>query len=443
MVCINCGHQLKKENAFCPKCGTPVIRKTQPRIGGKAVLASTVLLAVAVAGAAAVVLIHPWDKGEAESRENMAASAETMVMRETEPVGTALAETETAPTETAVMREAEPAETLPVESTFEAYETSDSAQEQEQPVNLDEEITQIRKWFYWTQDNLGNMVSENRDGIIYVWDAGAVRKVTVPAGVDAAGYSREYYFVDGRLYFAFVYKKSAENRFYFLNDRLIRYIDENRETHDLEAADAYADAASGCQKEAYALIGQEFDPLLGSGPKTHIAQNDVWKQAYMDYIRQHSNSLYLLFYMDDDDIPELLVWDGDSSGSIVTVDNHTGRYDESEDLGLYYEPEYESGVCVLYMAYQNFVNVQYDTACGGGLTTNDVYVMTDGKVRKTDEFACNGVMDQSGSVCGTEYWHGEEQISGADYKNMIHKEESVYLDFPNGYTAGEMAAILD
>lgn len=430
MVCEKCGQQLKKENAFCPKCGAPVIRKAQTRILGRVILASVGLLLVAAGGVAAVVLTHPSDKKEPEDSADL---TDTAVVREAEPV----MQTETVSAETAPQQGTEPVETAPAptETTQTTDGTFDSAQGQEEPVNLDEEIAQIREWFYWTQDNLGNMLAEDRDGVVYVSDAGVVRKVTVPSGADTTGYSREYYFVDGRLYFAFVYKKSAENRFYFLNDRLIRYIDENRETHDLAAADGYAAAASGCQKEAYAL--------LGSGSKAHTAQNDMWKQAYKDYIQQHSNSIYTLFYMDGDDIPELLVWDGDSSGSIVTADNRTGKYDESEDLGLYYEPEYESGVCVLYVEYQNFVNIQFDTACGGGLTTNDVYVMTDGKVRKTDTITCNGVMDESGRVCGTEYWYGEAQISEADYKNRIHEEEYAYLDFPNGYTAGEMAVILD
>lgn len=125
-------------------------------------------------------------------------------------------------------------------------------------VKLDEKIEQSREWYYWTQDNLDNLQVEDRNGVIYVSDAGVIRKVTVPAGMDATGYARDYYYVDNRLYFALVHNNNVENRFYFSDDMLIRYIDDKQVTYDLEDADAHIDAASGFQKEAYALIGQTF-----------------------------------------------------------------------------------------------------------------------------------------------------------------------------------------
>lgn len=168
-------------------------------------------------------------------------------------------------------------------------------------------------------------------------------------------------------------------------------------------------------------------------------KDDQWKQAYIGYIQQHPNTgIYTLFYMDNDNIPELLFWDGDSLGSIVSVDNRAWKCYESENFTLFYEPEYESGACVLYVECQNFVDIQFDTACAGGHTQNNIYKMMEGKIKLTDIVTCKGVMDESGSVIGESYWCGTEEISEADYKNKVYYAEVDYLNFSNGHTAEEM-----
>lgn len=58
-------------------------------------------------------------------------------------------------------------------------------------------------------------------------------KISVPAD-NEINYDRHYYFDGGKLYFAFLCNGTRENRFYFYNDILFRWIDESKVIHDKE-----------------------------------------------------------------------------------------------------------------------------------------------------------------------------------------------------------------
>lgn len=78
---------------------------------------------------------------------------------------------------------------------------------------LEENIRQIQSWY-------SNPGETNR-------------KIIVPAGTDDWADTREYFFHDGKLYFAFFYQGAdTERRLYFKNDTLIRYIDESHIVYD-------------------------------------------------------------------------------------------------------------------------------------------------------------------------------------------------------------------
>lgn len=58
--------------------------------------------------------------------------------------------------------------------------------------------------------------------------------IEVSSGYNAIGYYRIYYYDEnGKIYFAFVFDKKKENRLYFKDNILIRYIDENGDIYDL------------------------------------------------------------------------------------------------------------------------------------------------------------------------------------------------------------------
>lgn len=61
-----------------------------------------------------------------------------------------------------------------------------------------------------------------------------VVSIEVTSGYNDIDYSRIYYFdKEGKLTFAFVFDKKKENRLYFKDNILIRYIDESSEVYDL------------------------------------------------------------------------------------------------------------------------------------------------------------------------------------------------------------------
>lgn len=100
-------------------------------------------------------------------------------------------------------------------------ETSDEIAEQTQDelsqidlANLDveAEVEQIRSWYYSPSDS--------------------EEKFVLSKGTDGWNYSREYYFHEGDLYFAFVFNGTEEHRLYFKDGVMIRYIDENKNVYD-------------------------------------------------------------------------------------------------------------------------------------------------------------------------------------------------------------------
>lgn len=96
--------------------------------------------------------------------------------------------------------------------------------------DVESEVAQIRVDYYATQDDPGTETTVN--GITYYSKNGATTKIVCPNGTAGWGYSREYFFKNGNLYFAFIFDGTIEHRLYFADDTLIRYIDDDSVTHD-------------------------------------------------------------------------------------------------------------------------------------------------------------------------------------------------------------------
>lgn len=108
-------------------------------------------------------------------------------------------------------------------------------------IDVEEEVNTIRAWYYSTQDNLDNLLkADYPDNIVCYFDGAYPSKVVVPKDYDDWEYSREYFYHDKQLYFAFVYNKSEEYRFYFQNGVLIRYIDTDGNIFDYGDLDDYS-----------------------------------------------------------------------------------------------------------------------------------------------------------------------------------------------------------
>lgn len=101
--------------------------------------------------------------------------------------------------------------------------------------DVEYEVKIIKEWYYSTRDNIKNKYFEirNFEGSVKAYfEESNLVMIEVPTGYNGIAYSRLYYYHDGKLYFAFVFDKTIENRLYFKGNLLIRYIDESNVVHD-------------------------------------------------------------------------------------------------------------------------------------------------------------------------------------------------------------------
>ncbi len=92
------------------------------------------------------------------------------------------------------------------------------------------EVENIRTLYYATQADPGK--EDTRGDVSYYVKSGAVTKIVCQNGYNSWGYSREYFYDKGKLYFAFIYDGTEEHRLYFKDGMLIRYIDDHGNVTD-------------------------------------------------------------------------------------------------------------------------------------------------------------------------------------------------------------------
>ena len=97
-------------------------------------------------------------------------------------------------------------------------------------LDVEAEVEQIRSWYYSPTESDEKFVLNN--------------------GTDGWNYSREYYFHDGVLYFAFVFNGTEEHRLYFKDGVMIRYIDENKNVYDYGNTSQFYDWESRVLQES-------------------------------------------------------------------------------------------------------------------------------------------------------------------------------------------------
>lgn len=119
------------------------------------------------------------------------------------------------------------------ESAGTAISNNASASDNTINIDVESEVKQIRQWYSDTQNGLDNlMYSQYGDDIEYYFELGYAVKGIIPSGYDGWDYTRQYFYKDQKLYFAFVFKGSEEYRVYFKDGKVIRYIDNNGTVYD-------------------------------------------------------------------------------------------------------------------------------------------------------------------------------------------------------------------
>lgn len=186
-----------------------------------------------------------------------------------------------------------------------------------------------------------------------------------------------------------------------------------------------------------------------SGMCLGVEEHDSWKQSYMDFIQRTANekNRYQLFYMNDDDIPELFIWNGeDGIGAIAAAGGFGGSVCESESFQLY-EVQYS----VFYAEYQNFLDIQscFISAEGGGCTDN-IYKIVGDAVDRVDcvGYRCQNIYNEGNynNFVGTidTYWGNDgEEISEEEYLSRIWDGEVTEFKFYDGLDSYEMIRILE
>ncbi|GEM_PF-7102824 len=100
---------------------------------------------------------------------------------------------------------------------------------------LEQAISRIRSWYYSPTPE--------------------VQDVYIPGGEDGWEYNSEYYFHNGKLFFAFLYLPGNQQRFYYDNDELIRYIDADGNVYDYGNLQGYEIWGMRVLNEAYSYAG--------------------------------------------------------------------------------------------------------------------------------------------------------------------------------------------
>ena len=78
-------------------------------------------------------------------------------------------------------------------------------------------------------------------------------KLVIEKGQGDWGYSRDYRYHNDKLVFAFVFDGTEEHRLYFLDDNMIRYIDEDHITYDYPNTDKFRSWEEKVLSEAYSV----------------------------------------------------------------------------------------------------------------------------------------------------------------------------------------------
>lgn len=219
-VCCQCGNILKKNALFCNKCGHKLLEsQTESERGNKCphcnlilkdeVMKSIdatpkkkkdnglvfliVLLAVLIASGCAMGYIYLQNN-----------SVDTEI-----PSGDVSADNKT--------------------------ENSGKAEYTDDNFDIEKEVLKIRELYNATQSNLSNLTKKDSVSgkVKYYDDSSKLVRMDIPSN-SITSYTKYYYFENGELYFAFVFDGTKENRLYFKNNRLFRWIDEDGEIHDKE-----------------------------------------------------------------------------------------------------------------------------------------------------------------------------------------------------------------
>lgn len=215
------------------------------------------------------------------STESESVAEESNMLTEESELDTEQKQTET---ETDILEETEATEKSTNEPETEAV-----------VIDVENEILPIREQY---NNIVANMVGEKysevalHDGIVAYCDESELKAITVPLGVDSIEYRRFYYYSNGKLIFSY-YENEDTHRFYFKEDKLIRwrYSKDAAEVneainHDLEYSEEYFSWSKIVQDESDLLkmeLGNGSVPQFDMGNVESISATSALSEYGMTH----------------------------------------------------------------------------------------------------------------------------------------------------------------
>lgn len=220
-VCCQCGNILKKNALFCNKCGHKLLEsQTESERGNKCPHCNLILKDE---------VMKSIDATPKKKKDNglvflivllvVALTASVLV------IGYVYLQNNSVDTEI-------PSGDVSADN---KTENSGKAEYIDDNFDIEKEVLKIRELYNATQSNLSNLTKKDSVSgkVKYYDDSSKLVRMDIPSN-SITSYTKYYYFENGELYFAFVFDGTKENRLYFKDNRLFRWIDEDGEIHDKE-----------------------------------------------------------------------------------------------------------------------------------------------------------------------------------------------------------------
>lgn len=219
-VCCQCGNILKKNALFCNKCGHKLLEsQTESERGNKCPHCNLILKDE---------VMKSIDATPKKKKDNGLVFLIVLLV--------VLIASGCAMGYIYLQNNSVDTETLSIDvSKDDKTENSGKAEYTDDNFDIEKEVLKIRELYNATQSNSSNLTKKDSVSgkVKYYDDSSKLVRMDIPSN-SITSYTKYYYFENGELYFAFVFDGTKENRLYFKNNRLFRWIDEDGEIHDKE-----------------------------------------------------------------------------------------------------------------------------------------------------------------------------------------------------------------
>ncbi|MEE1086652.1 MAG: zinc ribbon domain-containing protein [Schaedlerella sp.] len=240
MYCENCGKRIADDSAFCEYCGNSLTNEVVSKDKGSKVMTWIIVFLIVLlllAGIGIFVylrgVLKVEDADENERKRNRSSKEFVIDEQQDEAKEEKDSEKET---EKDTMEKLE--ELDKEEITIEEFEETEAGPYGDPYVdfsglNVENEVVRIRTIYNEIQANVESYNTQIlQTSTCYTSPNGIYKKYIVPQNANGINYEQWYFSENGQLIFAFYYNGQIEERFYFYQDKIFRWIDSSKITRD-------------------------------------------------------------------------------------------------------------------------------------------------------------------------------------------------------------------